>query len=271
DPVLSGTDWFDLSSTAVGLVVSGSLGGALLGCLLAFRIADPLGRRRELLLASALFFAGALLTASAPSLPALLAGRLVYGSAIGLAMHAAPMYIAETSPPAIRGTLIALKEAFIVAGILLGYVSGSVLVGTEGAWRGIYGLAAPLALVMAGGMAWLPPSPRWLLLRAQQQQHHQQTQGQEGQDGQGGQVGERSEEARRRAVEAVRRLRGGACGEGEAQREVQGMVVAMGEGGGKGVASGWGELVAGASGRALVIACGLVFFQQVGSSHSHRG
>ncbi|CAI5958115.1 unnamed protein product [Closterium sp. NIES-64] len=43
DPVLSGTDWFDLSSTAVGLVVSGSLGGALLGCLLAFRIADPLG------------------------------------------------------------------------------------------------------------------------------------------------------------------------------------------------------------------------------------
>ncbi|CAI5504872.1 unnamed protein product, partial [Closterium sp. Naga37s-1] len=118
DPVLSGTDWFDLSSTAVGLVVSGSLGGALLGCLLAFRIADPLGRRRELVLAAGLFFTGALLTASATSLPALLAARLVYGSAIGLAMHAAPMYIAETSPPAIRGTLIALKEAFIVAGIL---------------------------------------------------------------------------------------------------------------------------------------------------------
>ncbi|CAI5958118.1 unnamed protein product [Closterium sp. NIES-64] len=124
---------------------------------------------------------------------------------------------------------------------------------------------------MAAGMAWLPPSPRWLLLRAQQQHHHRETRGQEGEDGQDGQAGARGEEARRRAVEAVRRLRGGACGEGEARREVQGMVEAMGEGGGKGGASGWGELVAGASGRALVIACGLVFFQQVGSSHSHRG
>ncbi|CAI5978832.1 unnamed protein product [Closterium sp. NIES-64] len=52
DPVLSGTDWFDLSSTAVGLVVSGSLGGALLGCLLAFRIADPLGPTASLALTS---------------------------------------------------------------------------------------------------------------------------------------------------------------------------------------------------------------------------
>ncbi|GJP67352.1 hypothetical protein CLOP_g24175 [Closterium sp. NIES-67] len=260
DPVLSGTDWFDLSSTAVGLVVSGSLGGALLGCLLAFRIADPLGRRRELLLAAALYLCGALLTASAASLPALLAGRLMYGAAIGLAMHGAPMYIAETSPPAIRGTLISLKEAFIVAGILLGYVSGSVLIDQEGAWRAIYGLAAPLALVMAGGMAWLPPSPRWLLLRAQQEGQEEQKRGPEGQVGQAGRGGE---EARRRAVQALRRLRGGACGEGEAQREVQGMLEALGEGGGSGGKSGWSELVTGASGRALVIACGLVFFQQV--------
>ena len=34
-------------------------------------------------------------------------------------MHAAPMYIAETSPPSVRGTLISLKEGFIVGGILV--------------------------------------------------------------------------------------------------------------------------------------------------------
>jgi hypothetical protein len=43
DAALSGTSWFDLSPLATGLVVSGSLGGALLGSILAYLIADPLG------------------------------------------------------------------------------------------------------------------------------------------------------------------------------------------------------------------------------------
>lgn len=34
-------------------------------------------------------------------------------------MHAAPMYIAETAPSQIRGTLISLKEFFIVIGMLV--------------------------------------------------------------------------------------------------------------------------------------------------------
>lgn len=35
------------------------------------------------------------------------------------AMHAAPMYIAETSPSHIRGQLISMKEFFIVFGMLV--------------------------------------------------------------------------------------------------------------------------------------------------------
>lgn len=40
------------------------------------------------------------------------------------AMHGAPLYIAETSPSRIRGTLISLKELFIVLGILV-YLSSN--------------------------------------------------------------------------------------------------------------------------------------------------
>lgn len=36
-------------------------------------------------------------------------GRFVYGGGIGFAMHAAPIYIAETAPSVVRGTLISLK------------------------------------------------------------------------------------------------------------------------------------------------------------------
>ncbi|KAM4100058.1 hypothetical protein ACB094_05G040100 [Castanea mollissima] len=47
-------------------------------------------------------------------------GRFVFGIGIGLAMHAAPMYIAETAPSKIRGRLISLKEFFIVLGMVRG-------------------------------------------------------------------------------------------------------------------------------------------------------
>ncbi len=88
----------------------------------------------------------------AGSLPVLLAGRVTYGIGMGFAMHAAPAYIAETSPPSVRGKLISLKEAAIVGGILAGYLSSYVFIGGEGGWRSMYGAAAPLALLLGIGM-----------------------------------------------------------------------------------------------------------------------
>ncbi|KAJ0970874.1 hypothetical protein J5N97_018833 [Dioscorea zingiberensis] len=165
-PTLSGTTWFDLNSVEIGLVVSGSLYGALIGSVLAFTVADFLGRRRELITSSMLYLIGALLTAFAPNFPIMVVGRFVFGIGIGLAMHAAPMYIAETAPSEIRGRLISMKEFFIVAGMLLGYVFSSLYVDMVAGWRFMYATSSPICLVMGIGMWWLPPSPRWLLLRA---------------------------------------------------------------------------------------------------------
>ncbi|GLU11559.1 hypothetical protein SLE2022_282970 [Rubroshorea leprosula] len=83
-PQLSGTTWFKLSAIQLGLVVCGSLYGALLGSLLVYTIADFLGRRRELISAALLYVLGTLITALAPDLGVLLAGRLLYGLGIGL-------------------------------------------------------------------------------------------------------------------------------------------------------------------------------------------
>lgn len=44
---------------------------------------------------------------------------LILLSCMPQAMHAAPMYIAETAPSQIRGRLISLKEFFIVLGMLV--------------------------------------------------------------------------------------------------------------------------------------------------------
>lgn len=79
-------------------------------------------------------------------------GRILYGLGIGFAMHAAPAYIAETAPAKLRGLLISLKEAFIVGGILLGYLVSYLFVNSSSGWRIMYGVAIPLAVIFGLGM-----------------------------------------------------------------------------------------------------------------------
>ena len=136
----------DSSPLLQGLLTSGSLFGTVVGTTLSFVVAAPLGRRRELLLASSLYAAGTAIAVLAPAGPSLLtlvfAGRGIYGVGIAFAMHSAPVYIAEIAPASIRGLLISLKEGFIVGGILAGF-SASAAVTAYGlhpsfAWRAIW-------------------------------------------------------------------------------------------------------------------------------------
>ena len=86
---------------------------------MAYVVADPLGRRRELLLSAALYAAGGLCMATAPGLALLITGRLLYGLGIGLGMHGSSIYIGETAPTPIRGVLVSLMEVLTVGGILV--------------------------------------------------------------------------------------------------------------------------------------------------------
>ncbi|RWR76698.1 D-xylose-proton symporter-like protein 3, chloroplastic [Cinnamomum micranthum f. kanehirae] len=241
---LSGTTWFNLSSIELGLVVSGSLYGALLGSILVYPIADFLGRRRELITAAVLYMLGSLITGSAPNLGVLILGRLLYGTGIGLAMHGAPLYIAETAPSKIRGTLISLKELLIVFGILLGYLVGSIEINSVGGWRHMYGFGAPIAVLMGLGVWSLPPSPRWLLLRAVQ--------------------GKASmKEYKEKAINALSRLRGRPIGDVVSERQVEETLVSLKSAyvDQEAEASFW-EVFEGPSLKAFIIGGGLVFFQQ---------
>lgn len=242
---LSGTTWFNLSSVQLGLVASGSLYGALGGSILAYRIADFLGRRIELVTAAALYISGALVTGFAPNFVVLIIGRLLYGVGIGLAMHGAPLYIAETCPPKIRGTLISLKELFIVLGILFGYLVGSFEIDVVGGWRYMFGLSAPLAAIMAVGMWSLPPSPRWLLLRAVQGKSPLETN-------------------KKKAFLALRRLKGVSPSDMVLKEEIENNLVSIKaayaeQGSGGNIL----EIFEGASLKAFIIGGGLVLFQQI--------
>ncbi|KAH6814237.1 Major facilitator superfamily protein [Perilla frutescens var. frutescens] len=244
-PELSGTNWFNLSAVQLGLVVSGSLYGALFGSIIVYPVADFLGRRRELIIASLLYLSGGLLTACSPGLGFLLIARCLYGLGIGMAMHGAPLYIAETCPSQIRGTLISLKELFIVLGILLGYFVGSFEISAVGGWRYMYGVSAPIALVMGLGMWSLPPSPRWLLLRAVQGKGPLQ-------------------EYKEKAVLALSKLRGRSTDDKTSEKQIEETLVSLKTTYADQDSEGsFFEVFQGSSLKAFIIGGGLVLFQQI--------
>lgn len=160
------------SSALKGLVTSAATIGAFLGSSVVFKVADTIGRKNELVLGSSLYFTGSVLmflsaflsVSSNFDMFALIFARVIYGIGIGFSMHGAPTYIAEMAPPTLRGLLVSLKEAFIVVGILAGYVIGYVLKDTLGGWKYMYGASSVVAAVMFIGTFAIPKSARFLLL-----------------------------------------------------------------------------------------------------------
>ena len=123
-----------------------------------------------------------------------------------------------------------------------GYGIGSLLVDTVAGWRYMYGASIPLAVVMGIGMWWLPPSPRWLLLRAIQGKGDIQN-------------------LKETAIQSLYRLRGPAIGDSALQQvdEILSELSYVDEE--KEVTIG--EMFRGKYLKALLIGAGLVLFQQV--------
>ncbi|CAA3016074.1 polyol transporter 1 [Olea europaea subsp. europaea] len=140
---------------------------ALAGSAVAGRTSDWIGRRYTIVLAGAIFFAGAFLMGFAPNYAFLMFGRFVAGIGVGYALMIAPVYTAEVSPAASRGFLTSFPEVFINAGVLLGYVSNYAFskLPLNLGWRFMLGVGAIPSVVLAVGVLAMPESPRWLVMQ----------------------------------------------------------------------------------------------------------
>ena len=85
----------------------------------AGRIADRIGRISVMKIAAVFFLISAIGTGLAPNVWMVVVFRIVGGIGVGVASVIAPAYIAETSPPRIRGRLGSLQQLAIVTGIFL--------------------------------------------------------------------------------------------------------------------------------------------------------
>ncbi len=152
---------FDLSPALQGLVAGIALAGAAVGAAAAGSLSDRFGRRKVILVTGLVFIIGSLVAALAPSLPILLAGRLIVGAGIGLASMLTPLYLAETAPARSRGALVSLNQLAITCGILVSYLIG-YLFAAGGQWRWMLALGAVPGAILSTGMLILPETPRWL-------------------------------------------------------------------------------------------------------------
>lgn len=146
---------------------TGSLAlGAIIGCLVAGGMADRYGRRKGLLLAAIVFGISSLAMAFAPNRDLFIAARFMAGIGVGMASMLSPMYIAEVSPAALRGRMVAINQLTVVIGILVtNLVNYSLRNYGNDAWRWMFGLGAIPSIVFFLGVIWLPESPRWLVLK----------------------------------------------------------------------------------------------------------
>lgn len=165
---------FGINDASLGFAVASALLGAAVGAMTAGRLADRIGRIAVMKIAAVLFLISAIGAGLATSVWLIVAFRIVGGIGVGVASVIAPAYIAETSPPRIRGRLGSLQQLAIVTGIfvslavdfLLAHLAGGadkpLWLGLE-AWRWMF-LAMALPAVLYGALAFtIPESPRYLV------------------------------------------------------------------------------------------------------------
>ena len=118
--------------------------GTIIGSFAIGKPSDVFGRKNALFVLAVCFFASALGCGLARSWGEFLAARFLGGLAIGGVSMVTPMYIAEISPPRLRGRLVMVNQLNIVVGILLSYISNYVIeasFGSDTAWRWMLGIS----------------------------------------------------------------------------------------------------------------------------------
>ena len=158
------TEDFGLTTRQQELLTTMAVIGQIAGALGAGVLANAIGRKKSMVLIAVGYALFALLGALSVSLPMLLAARFLLGLTIGVAVVVVPVYVAESSPAAVRGSLLTAYQLAIVSALIIGYLTGYLLAGTH-SWRWMLGLAAVPAILLLPLLIRMPDTARWYLLK----------------------------------------------------------------------------------------------------------
>lgn len=172
--VMSGANVFikqDFSATDhdIEKIVSSMMFGAAFGALFCGWASAKFGRNRCLIFSATLFIASSIGCAFSDTIWDLMIWRFILGIAVGIASTTAPLYISEIAPETKRGAMISSYQLMVTIGILLAFLSDTIL-GYWGAWRWMLGIIVVPATLFLVGLLFLPNSPRWLVLNKRREE-----------------------------------------------------------------------------------------------------
>ena len=177
------TEYFNFTPGEQGWAVSSALYGCLVGALVGGYLTKHISRKYTLILAAILFTASALGSGIADSLSQLVIYRIIGGLGVGMASLAAPMYIAEISPPKDRGRMVSYYQLAVVIGFFTVFLATYLIGGgdTQGVtpemverihehnvtqgWRIMFWSELLPAMAFLLLLFTVPHSPRWLMLK----------------------------------------------------------------------------------------------------------
>ncbi|KAH6683197.1 general substrate transporter [Halenospora varia] len=160
-------------STIQGVTVASYNVGCFVGAIITIFIGDLLGRRKMILLGSTIMIIGAILQCSAYHLPHLIVGRIITGFGNGMNTSTVPTWASETSKSHKRGKMVMIEGAMITGGIALSYwidFAFSFLEPNPVSWRFPLAFQIFFALILVCVIMELPESPRWLILKGDEQE-----------------------------------------------------------------------------------------------------
>jgi len=130
-------------------IVSGYLLAYTVTIPLMGRLSDVIGRRATFMLALVIFLAGSVLTASADTLPRIVAARSIQGFGGGAMVPVAMAVVGDLLPPARRAGALGIVAAADTLGWVLGPLWGAGIQQIAGTWRWIFILNVPIGVVAA--------------------------------------------------------------------------------------------------------------------------
>jgi SP family sugar:H+ symporter-like MFS transporter len=165
DDFANHTTGFAITSSTESLVVSILSAGTFFGALIAAPTADYIGRKWGIVLSCLVFSIGVAMQTASTAIPLFVAGRVFAGLGVGLVSCIIPMYQSECSPKWIRGAVVSTYQWAITIGLLISAVVNNATQNRDdaSAYRLPIALQFIWAAVLAGGMAFAPESPRWLV------------------------------------------------------------------------------------------------------------
>lgn len=188
--VISGTiaqvsQLFELDALQQGWYVGCALVGSIVGVLFAGILSDKFGRKLTMIISASLFSVSALGCAVCADFTQLVLYRIIGGVGVGVVSIVSPLYISEVAVARYRGRLVSLYQLAVTIGFLGAYlVNYQLLTWSEAGalsgaslldkifisevWRGMLGMETIPALLFFIIIFFIPESPRWLIVRGQE-------------------------------------------------------------------------------------------------------